>query len=109
MITTSFRSCTAISACPPPSISKRRAKGAYTRCAHSHAQNYPLSLAEAVFRIESRPVRRNADYFMACSRQAGIDRFGKDVVEDKTRFHVLNNGIDLAAYRFDEERARIAP
>ena len=86
-------------------LKEARKRGIYA-VAHSHAQNYPLSLTEAVFRIESRPVRRNADYFMACSRQAGIDRFGKDVVEDEARFHVLNNGIDLAAYRFDEEARR---
>ncbi|MDO5041892.1 MAG: glycosyltransferase [Slackia sp.] len=70
--------------------------------AHSHAQNYPLSPQELAFRIASRPVRHNADYFMACSMQAGIDRFGTNIAHDESRFHVLNNGIDLASYRFDE-------
>lgn len=70
--------------------------------AHSHAQNYPLSPKELVFRIVSRPVRHHADYFMACSMQAGIDRFGTAISRDRTRFCVLNNGIDLAAYRFDD-------
>lgn len=85
-------------------------KEARTRCiyavAHSHAQNYPLSPAEVIFRVAARPVRRTADYFMACSRQAGIDRFGAEIVADENRFHVLNNGIDLASYRFDEDARR---
>ena len=74
--------------------------------AHSHAQNYPLSPSEAAFRLCSFPVRRHADFFMACSRQAGIDRFGMRVCNDTNRFFVLNNGIDLARYRFDAQKRR---
>lgn len=48
----------------------------------------------------SAPVRNVADYFMACSREAGIDRFGERVV-DGDRFRVVPNGVDLDAFRFD--------
>ena len=45
----------------------------------------------------SFPTRYVADYFMACSKQAGIDRFGKTVAAND-KFRVLNNGIDVARY-----------
>lgn len=73
--------------------------------AHSHAQNYPLSPQEAVFRCVSNPVRRVADYFLACSEQAGLDRFGKAVVSGPS-FHVLKNGIDPDVLRFSQEQRR---
>ena len=65
--------------------------------AHSHAQKNSLSTAELAFRMLSYPTRNVADYFMACSKQAGIDRFGKAVVASD-KFRVLNNGIDVARY-----------
>lgn len=75
--------------------------------AHSHAQNYPLSAGELAFRALSYPVRFKADYFLACSEQAGIDRFGRAVVEGE-RFHVLRNGIDVAAFACTDEQHRQA-
>lgn len=89
----------------PIYISIAREHGA-TCIAHSHAQNYPLSASELVFRIATYPTRHRADYFMACSLQAGQDRYGKDVVRSN-RFHVLKNGIDIKRTRF-EERNRVA-
>lgn len=89
----------------PIYLEQARRRGIYA-VAHSHAQNYPLSPSEAAFRLCSFPVRRHADFFMACSRQAGIDRFGMRVCNDTNRFFVLNNGIDLARYRFDAQKRR---
>ena len=54
------------------------------------------------FEFFSWPTRYLADYCLACSYQAGADRFGRKVVEGK-RFAVLNNGIELSKYRFDEK------
>lgn len=65
--------------------------------AHSHAQKNSFSPAEWVFRMLSYQTRNVADYFMACSEQAGIDRYGKAVVASD-RFRVLNNGIDVVRY-----------
>lgn len=69
--------------------------------AHSHARHFPLSLTEALFRALSLPVRFQADGFLACSLEAGIDRFGRAVVEGD-RFSVLRNAIDVAAFQCDE-------
>lgn len=88
----------------PASIYLREASrsGAFT-IAHSHAQNYPLSPGEIVFRICSLPVRREADYFLACSQDAGRDRFGDKIVASSS-FHVLKNGVDAENMAFDSNR-----
>lgn len=69
--------------------------------AHSHAQKYPVSLSEIAFRALSYPTRYVADYFMACSQEAGRDRFGRFVTEGPN-FSILKNGIDLDLYRCDD-------
>ena len=68
--------------------------------AHSHNTNGSLSPFGLVLRCVSWPTRFLADYYLGCSYQAGLDRFGKAVVSSK-RFSVCNNGIDMKAYRFD--------
>lgn len=68
--------------------------------AHSHNTNPPLSFLELGFRFFSRPTRHLADYYLACSKQAGLDRFGRAVVAGE-RFAVLSNGIELFKYSFD--------
>lgn len=88
----------------PASIYLREASrdGAFT-IAHSHAQNYPLSPSEIVFRICSRPVRGVADCFLACSQEAGRDRFGDKIVAGSS-FHVLKNGISTEDMAFNPKR-----
>lgn len=68
--------------------------------AHSHAQNYPLSLPELGFRVVTYPTRFVADQFLACSLEAGRDRFGNAVVRGDS-FHVVKNAIDVDAYACD--------
>ena len=70
--------------------------------AHSHNTNGELSPSELAFRMVSYPTRFLADYYLACSAEAGQDRFGKSVSKS-ARFSVLRNGIDAETYRFDEE------
>ena len=69
--------------------------------AHSHAQNYPLDPAQLAFRVVTYPTRFIADYFMACSFEAGRDRYGQKVVSGSS-FRVLKNGIDLDQYLCDQ-------
>lgn len=70
--------------------------------AHSHNTNPNLSLLEIGFRLFSYPTRYIADYYLACSREAGVDRFGRAVVTSN-RFSVLNNGIDVKRYKFSSK------
>ena len=77
----------------PIYLSEAKRAGCFA-IAHSHAQNYQTGLAGLAFNMVSHPVRRVADYFMACSREAGLDRFGRNLV-DSDRFSIVTNGIDL--------------
>lgn len=70
--------------------------------AHSHNTSPNLSLPEIGFRLFSYPTRYIADYYLACSREAGVDRFGKAVVTSNS-FSVLNNGIDVKRYKFSSK------
>lgn len=85
-----------IGSCAPIYLSEAKRAGRYT-IAHSHAQNYGTGLASFAFRAVSYPSRFIADYFIGCSREAGIDRFGKRIVEGDA-FSVLPNGINASHY-----------
>lgn len=68
---------------------------------HSHStKNKEKSLRSFAFQIFSYPIRYIADYFFACSVQAGIDRFGRKTIAKK-RFKVIENGIDTEKYRYN--------
>lgn len=89
-----------IGSCAPLYLSEAKRVGAFA-IAHSHAQNYGNGISGVAFNIAAHPVRRIADYFMACSKEAGLDRFGSSIVEGN-RFAIVPNGIDVASYACDE-------
>ncbi len=89
-----------IGSCAPIYLSEAKRAGAYT-IAHSHAQSYEGGLAGLAFKVVARPVRGVADYFMACSREAGLDRFGAAIVAGD-RFSIVPNGIDVQRFACDE-------
>lgn len=70
--------------------------------AHSHSAGFGDGVKGTMYRIFSYPTKFIADYFFACSENAGISRYGKKVVDDKSKFSVLNNAIDLDEYKFSE-------
>lgn len=74
--------------------------------AHSHATRNPKrSLRTIVWEANSWPTRLVAKNFLACSEEAGTDRFGKGVV-GSSRFHVMRNGIDISRFEFNVRRRR---
>lgn len=84
-------------------LSCAKKHGIYT-VVHSHNTKSVEKTARAfAFKIFSYPIRYLADYYFACSRQAGIDRFGARVV-NSTRFKVLMNGIDADRFVYSKER-----
>ena len=89
-----------IGSCAPLYLSEAKRVGAFA-IAHSHARNYGNGISGVAFNIAAHPVRRIADYFMACSKEAGLDRFGSSIVEGN-RFAIVPNGIDVASYACDE-------
>lgn len=78
------------------SIAKKH--GAYT-IAHSHS----AGRGSAMYRIFAYPTRYIADKFFACSKDAGISRYGKTVGNDSIRCQVLNNAIDVRRFSFNQE------
>lgn len=71
--------------------------------AHSHSGGFDTGIKGSMYRLFSYPTRFIADYFFACSESAGISRYGKRVVNNKTIFSVLKNAIDVNQYAFSEE------
>lgn len=68
--------------------------------AHSHRQTRVRSIYDLAFYALSNPVRGRADWYMACSEQAGLDRFGEKLVQGTT-YSLIANGIDPEMYRRD--------
>lgn len=68
---------------------------------HSHSTSNGSGLLAVVKSILQYPLRYQADYFMACSREAGEWLFGKKVC-DSNRFQVATNAIDAKKYVFNE-------
>lgn len=68
--------------------------------AHSHSSNFGISLDTFFTNFISVKTKYIADYFFACSMQAGLDRYGKKVV-DSDKFSVINNGIEVGKYCFN--------
>ena len=72
--------------------------------AHTHATRNPnIAIKGFLKRMMNYSVRYIADYFFACSTQAGIDNFGR-----KANAKFVPNGIDTRNYKFSENvRTRI--
>ena len=86
----------------PAYLKAAKKRGAYV-IAHSHATKSNRKLDNFIFNIFSYRVRYIADYFLACSKQAGIDRFGNKIINSE-RFEVVNNAIDSEKYKYTLER-----
>lgn len=90
-----------IGSCAPIYLGEAKRAGRYA-IAHSHAQNFLGGLSGIAFNVVAHPVRRVADYFMACSREAGLDRFGQRIVEGDC-FSIVPNGVDLSQYSCNQQ------
>lgn len=72
--------------------------------AHSHnTLSTEKNIKNYLYRIFTLRTRKIADYFMACGKQAGIDRFGEEIVASN-RFCVLNNAIDSQLYIYNPDK-----
>lgn len=71
--------------------------GCYT-IAHSHS----AGAGSAMYRLFSYPTRYVADHFFACSRDAGISRYGSKVGKDANHCQVLNNAIDIQKFSYHD-------
>ena len=69
---------------------------------HSHSTSNGTGIASIAKRLMQRSLRKQADYFVGCSREAGEWLFGKKVV-NSDRYYMLPNAIDVKAYSFNPE------
>ena len=76
--------------------------GIYT-IAHSHNINKMRSVGDALYALFAYPTRFVADTFFACSRDAGISRYGKKIGHDPGRCTVLRNAIDTTRFSFSPD------
>ncbi len=68
---------------------------------HSHnKKGGGKSLKDMLFKLTTYAQRYRSDYLFACSKDAGIVRFGKNVI-NKPNFLVLKNAIDINKYTPD--------
>ena len=80
-------------------LHEARRAGRYA-IAHSHnTSDSGISLHRIAWEACSWPTRFVADSFFGCSRQAGIDRYGRRVVHSR-RYRQFNNAIDGRRFRF---------
>jgi glycosyltransferase involved in cell wall biosynthesis len=84
------------------SIGIAKTKG-LTVIAHSHnTKRRPLTPGNIAFELSTVPTRYAAHYFFACSKAAGIDRFGRKTV-NSDRYRTLNNAIPSEQFTFSHE------
>lgn len=74
--------------------------GLYT-VAHSHSAGWDKSLMGLGNRMLSHGTRKVADHFFACSYEAAVAQFGKNVANDKTRCEIIANGIPVSKYIYN--------
>ena len=67
---------------------------------HSHNTSNGKGLGNMIRTALQYPLRTSADYFFACSKEAGEWLFGKKITEGN-RFYVINNAIDTDKFTFD--------
>lgn len=79
-------------------LSVAKKYGAYT-IAHSHS----AGIGSGLYRLFAYPTRYVADHFFACSRDAGVSRYGRKVGTNTNRCQVLNNAIDTAKFTINFE------
>lgn len=70
--------------------------------AHSHSTGSGFGIQKLLYKLYSYPTRNIADYFIGCSTEALVARYGEKVASNHDISVVLQNGIDVDKYAFSE-------
>ncbi|AFA48879.1 glycosyltransferase EpsF2 [Acetobacterium woodii DSM 1030] len=70
--------------------------------AHSHSTSSGMGFSAIVKNMLQYRIRYIADYFLACSEEAGVWLFGKKTCKKKN-FYIFNNAIDMKKYIYNKE------
>ena len=68
---------------------------------HSHSTSNGKGLSAVIKKWLQYPLRFQADYFLACSKEAGEWLYGNKIIKNN-RFHILNNAINASNYIYSE-------
>ena len=68
---------------------------------HSHNTSSGSGIRSLASKILQFPLRYQADYCFACSKEAGQWLYGKNIV-DKDNFYIINNAIDTERFVFSK-------
>lgn len=69
---------------------------------HSHSTSNGTGISAVIKKCLQLPLRFQADYFMACSMEAGKWLFGKSVIQ-QSNFYLIKNAIDIEKFAYKEE------
>lgn len=84
-------------------LSIAKLHGVKYRMVHSHSINYSDYWTRAVRNfILQLPLRYIANYYVACSKEAGKFLFGKKLI-DQNKVFISNNAIEAEKFRFNKE------
>lgn len=72
---------------------------------HSHSTSNGVGVSALVKKVMQFPLRYQADYFFACSIEAGKWLFGEKIVKSNN-FFVVKNGIDMSRFYFNVEKRK---
>lgn len=70
---------------------------------HCHSSSNGKGIKAVIKYIMQLPIKYQADYYMACSDEAGRWLFGKNVVESR-RYRTVPNAIDAKRFLYDENK-----
>lgn len=76
-------------------------KGGKVTIAHSHNMSDSFSFTALLFQIATFRNKHCAEYYMACSKAAGIDRFGSSAISNPN-FSILPNAVEVERFTFSE-------
>lgn len=93
-----------IESCASIYLGTARKYGIHT-IAHCHSAGYQSMLPKILYNLLTINTRKVAEWCLSCSKEAGLNRFGKKVVFSE-RFLVFNNGIDTEKYIYSCEQQR---
>lgn len=71
--------------------------------AHSHTTSSGRGISSLIKNVLQHSIRRNADFFMGCSRESNEWLFGKKIANNREKCVILKNGIDTTRYTFNEK------
>lgn len=77
-----------------------------TTIVHAHNSKVSGSIIKQILeKISFYPLKYMADYFFACSDEAGIYKFGKAILRNRN-YRIWYNAIDLEGVKYSEEKRR---